>query len=214
MTSRHSRLLGVKWQSPQVEGLSATLAFMLAACSGEKGPQGETGPRGPQGAAGPTGLRGERGPTGERGEKGEPGDNAMPIVRNCPAGTVDIGTSVCIELAGVVDPVEVRELSGSLADSYVAWCTGRGRRACSLREVRQAFLCYANDRGRFCEPGLDEVVDIGSPRCWTTSDADPNIDDGSAIHATRIEGTRLLLEGDAAVRGHPSCPEFRCCLDK
>jgi hypothetical protein len=61
------------------------LSLLLAACSREPGPKGDTGPQGPagpQGIAGPPGPVGPQGPQGVRGDKGEKGEKEEPGAAN------------------------------------------------------------------------------------------------------------------------------------
>jgi hypothetical protein len=60
----------------------ALASFLLVACSGPQGPQGQAGPpgekgakgdQGPPGSTGPKGDQGPPGPTGPKGDQGPPG---------------------------------------------------------------------------------------------------------------------------------------------
>ena len=59
--------------------MMALASFLLVACSGPQGPQGQAGPpgekgaKGDQGPPGSTGLKGDQGPPGPTGPKGEQG---------------------------------------------------------------------------------------------------------------------------------------------
>lgn len=57
-------------RSTAIRGGMASLAVILAACTGDIGPEGNPGPEGPKGADGPAGPQG---PTGPQGEPGTPG---------------------------------------------------------------------------------------------------------------------------------------------
>src|SRR6516162_6569110 len=60
-------------------GVMALASFLLVACSGPQGPQGQAGPpgekgaKGDQGPTGPTGAKGDQGPPGPTGPKGDQG---------------------------------------------------------------------------------------------------------------------------------------------
>jgi Collagen triple helix repeat (20 copies) len=57
-------------------GTLALAAFLLVACSGPQGPQGQTGAPGEKGAKGdqgPPGPKGDQGPPGPKGDQGPPG---------------------------------------------------------------------------------------------------------------------------------------------
>ena len=60
-------------------GTVALATFLLVACSGPQGPQGQAGPpgekgvKGDQGPTGPTGAKGDQGPPGPTGPKGDQG---------------------------------------------------------------------------------------------------------------------------------------------
>lgn len=64
------------------------VALLLAACSRDPGPKGDTGPQGPagpqgaqgiQGAPGPQGAQGAQGPQGPQGAPGPKGDSGQAI---------------------------------------------------------------------------------------------------------------------------------------
>jgi hypothetical protein len=182
----------------------------LLACEGDRGTAGATGPQGPPGPAGPSGPPGEAGPGGPAGPPGPAGSR----VAECPADTLPIGSSVCLEKAGTTAPAASTAVLGEqLADRGAAHCALQGRRLCSAAEVRRGFLCYAQNLGRFCAPGVDTAQDLGELRCWTTADISLTPDGPSALHATREDGTRLVFETDDEVVVHPDCPEYRCCHD-
>jgi hypothetical protein len=125
-----------------------------------------------------------------------------------------IGSRVCLEKVGTTSPAaETSVLGEAIADRAAAHCALRGRRLCSAAEVRRAFLCYAHDDGRFCAPGVDTAQDLGELRCWTTADIVLTADGHSALHASRLDGTRLVFETDAEIADLPDCPEYRCCHD-
>jgi|307.fasta_scaffold510965_1 hypothetical protein len=57
-------------------GTMALATFLLVACSGPQGPQGQAGPPGEKGAKGdqgPPGAKGDQGPPGPKGDQGPPG---------------------------------------------------------------------------------------------------------------------------------------------
>jgi len=57
-------------------GTVALAIFLLVACSGPQGPQGQAGPPGEKGAKGdqgPPGAKGDQGPPGPKGDQGPPG---------------------------------------------------------------------------------------------------------------------------------------------
>src|SRR5215469_2428668 len=57
-------------------GTMALATFLLVACSGPQGPQGQAGPPGEKGAKGdqgPPGPKGDQGPPGLKGDQGPPG---------------------------------------------------------------------------------------------------------------------------------------------
>jgi hypothetical protein len=57
-------------------GTMALATFLLVACSGPQGPQGQAGPPGEKGAKGdqgPPGAKGDQGPPGTKGDQGPPG---------------------------------------------------------------------------------------------------------------------------------------------
>src|SRR5262252_10863008 len=57
-------------------GTMALATFLLVACSGPQGPQGQAGPPGEKGAKGdqgPPGAKGDQGPPGAKGDQGPPG---------------------------------------------------------------------------------------------------------------------------------------------
>ena len=57
-------------------GIMALATFLLVACSGPQGPQGQAGPPGEKGAKGdqgPPGPKGDQGPPGPKGDQGLPG---------------------------------------------------------------------------------------------------------------------------------------------
>ena len=83
-------------------------SFLLVACSGPQGPQGQAGPpgekgaKGDQGPPGPTGLKGDQGPPGAAGSAGSAGlrivsgektvscnDDEVLVSVVCSAGTPD-----------------------------------------------------------------------------------------------------------------------------
>lgn len=186
------------------------LSASTTACTGATGPAGPEGERGPIGSVGPPGPAGAK---GEKGDKGAPGDQNASAPPLCPDDTVGIGQRVCLERRSAVRPEDVAPLFGQPADAIAAWCTRRSRRPCTAAEFRRAFVCYANNAGEHCPPDAELGVDIGPIRCWTTSEvvADPNR--AIALHATKIDGTHMILEDDEAIADYPDCPEYRCCLD-
>lgn len=191
---------------------AALACGICGGCGGDAGPAGEPGPPGEPGPAGAQGPRGEPGPAGAQGPQGEPGPAGAPAT--CPAGAVPIGGRACIETSGTTAlAAALAPLAGSPADAAAAHCAARGARACTAAEVRRAFLCYAHDAGRFCPPGAPAGVSLGPVRCWTTSDVAVTGDGPSALHASRLDGTRLVFETDAEVAALPDCPEYRCCRD-
>lgn len=185
----------------------------LAACSGADGQSGAVGPQGEQGPIGPAGPAGPRGAPGERGEQGAPG--AVPVLpAECPPATLPIGADVCVESVGTtVLGAEFDALAASPIDAAAAHCAAEGRRLCTSAEVRRAFLCYAHNAGRFCPPGAPAGVSVGPIRCWATADVAATADGVESLFASRVDGTRLLLETETEVAAHIDCPEFRCCLD-
>jgi hypothetical protein len=57
-------------------GTMALATFLLVACSGPQGPQGQAGPPGEKGAKGdqgPPGAKGDQGAPGPKGDQGPPG---------------------------------------------------------------------------------------------------------------------------------------------
>ena len=73
-------------------------SFLLVACSGPQGPQGQAGPPGEKGAKGdqgPTGAKGDQGPPGPTGPKGDQG----------PPGPVGSAASADIRIVSGVKTV-------------------------------------------------------------------------------------------------------------
>jgi hypothetical protein len=66
-------------------GAIALATFILAACSGPQGPQGQAGMPGEKGPAGPMGPKGDQGPPGPIGQKGDQGPPG-PMGPPGPAG--------------------------------------------------------------------------------------------------------------------------------
>ena len=113
---------------------------------GMQGPQGLPGDRGPEGAQGPPGAvgpQGVQGPIGPEGAEGPPGE---PPVVACPQGTRRIASKSCIERARTtIVPEELSQrFEGIDHRGYAAEaiCISRGRRLCTLNEVKRWAHCY------------------------------------------------------------------------
>ncbi len=187
------------------------LGLCAAGCSGDDGAAGAAGPTGAQGPAGPAGPAGERGEPGPAGRDGAPGSSAA---KTCPAGTVAVGGGVCVDTSPASLPGSgVDALSGEFADLGSATCSARGARLCTVAEVRRAFLCHAHNAGRWCPPEAEAGVSLGPIRCWLTADVVSTAEGIGPVYASRLDGTRLLLETETEALAHADCPEFRCCTD-
>lgn len=193
-------------------GIAWVLAgFSVSGCAGDDGATGSVGPPGPEGPAGPAGPAG---PRGERGPAGQDGAPASSAPAECPSATVPIGGGVCLD-SSPTDPssADREALSANVVDVGSAACAARGGRLCTVAEVRRAFLCYAHNSGRWCPREAESGVSLGPIRCWLTADVVSSPDGIGPVYASRLDGTRLLLEPEAEALSHADCPEFRCCTD-
>lgn len=125
-----------------------------------------------------------------------------------------MGGGVCIETAPATPPSSGFDpLSADLADLGSATCSARGARLCSVAEVRRAFLCHAHNAGHWCPPDAEAGASLGPIRCWLTADAVSTAEGIGPVYASRLDGTRLVLESQADIAALADCPEFRCCTD-
>jgi hypothetical protein len=125
-----------------------------------------------------------------------------------------VGGRACIERSGTTtaEPAAAA-LAGDLSLAGAAHCSARGMRLCSADEVRRALLCYGHDAGRWCPPEAEAGASLGPIRCWLTADVVSTPEGIGPVYASRLDGTRLLLEGEVEALAHADCPEFRCCTD-
>jgi hypothetical protein len=187
------------------------LVLTVQGCSGDDGSAGPAGPAGPKGETGAVGPTGPRGP---QGEPGSPGSAPVPVERSCPDATLPVGGNVCIERAGSTTLApEATPLEGDPALAGAGHCSVRGMRLCSTDEVRRALLCYGHDAGRWCPPEAEAGVSLGPIRCWLTADVVSTAEGIGPVYASRLDGTRLVLESEAEIANLADCPEFRCCTD-
>lgn len=187
------------------------LVLTVQGCSGDDGAAGPVGPAGPRGE---TGAAGPVGPRGPQGEPGVPGSAANPVDKACPPGTLAVGGRVCIERTGTAALApEAAALAGDPSLGGSAHCNAHGMRLCSTDEVRRAFLCYGHDAGHWCPPEAEAGASLGPIRCWLTADVVSTPDGIGPVYASRLDGTRLLLETESEALAHADCPEFRCCTD-
>jgi hypothetical protein len=111
---------------------------------GEVCPQGPEGPMGKSGLQGPPGPQGDPGPAGPQGLQGEPGG------RECPEGSIALGTGS--------DPVYclsiVSEGNEETWQSCTAICAGRGLYVATLEDL--ALACAVDDG----------VFDAAADRYW------------------------------------------------
>ena len=84
---------------------------------------------------------------------------------------------------------------------------------CTVAEVRRAFLCHAHNAGHWCPPEAEAGASLGPIRCWLTADVVSTPDGIGPVYASRLDGTRLVLESQADIAALADCPEFRCCTD-
>jgi hypothetical protein len=105
-------------------GIIALAAFLLVACSGPQGPQGQAGPPGEKGAKGDQGSpgpKGDQGPPGPKGDQGPPG----------PAGP-----------------------AGSAGSASLRIVSGEGTVSCNDDEVLVSVVCTAGaPDGTKCSAG-------------------------------------------------------------